>query len=103
MLLYIRSKKNLQMILGGTIMNKTEFINELSKKTGCTTEECVIINEVLESKFIISKKNKNKIVEGIMNRLSFDEAKADEIYNTSMQIITSNVKDKLKHPFRSQD
>lgn len=84
-------------------MNKTEFINELSKETGCTIEECVIINDVLESCFIVSKKSKTKIVDGIMSRLSFDEAKADEIYNTSMHIIASNVKDKLKHPFRSKD
>lgn len=84
-------------------MNKTEFINELSKATNCTQEECVIINDVLESHFFISKKNKDKIITDIMNRLSFDENKADEIYNASMQIISGNVKDKLKHPFRSQD
>lgn len=84
-------------------MNKTEFINELSKATNYTQEECVIINEVLESHFFISKKNKDKIIADLMNRLSFDENKADEVYNASMQIITGNVKDKLKHPFRSQD
>lgn len=84
-------------------MNKTEFINELSKITGCTQEECVIINEVLESQFFISKKNKDKIIADLISRLSFDENKADEIYNASMQIITNNVKDKLKHPFLSQD
>lgn len=84
-------------------MNKTEFINELSKVTNCTQEECVIINEVLESHFFISKKNKDKIIADLISRLSFDENKADEIYNASMQIITCNVKDKLKHPFRSQD
>lgn len=84
-------------------MNKTEFINELSKVTNCTQEECVIINDVLESHFFISKKNKDKIITDLMSRLSFDENKADKIYNASMQIISGNIKDKLKHPFRSQD
>ena len=84
-------------------MNKTEFINELSKITDCTQEECVIINDVLENHFFISKKNKGKIIADLISRLSFDENKAEEIYNASMQIITGNVKDKLKHPFRSQD
>lgn len=84
-------------------MNKTEFICELSKATTCTQEECAIINDVLESHFILSKKKKAEIIADLMNRLDCDENKADEIYNASMQIITGNVKDKLKHPFRSQD
>ena len=44
------------------MVNKTKFINELEKETQLSTEECLIINDVLENNFIIGKKNKNKII-----------------------------------------
>lgn len=84
-------------------MNKTEFIKELAKLTSCTSEECIVINEVMESHFVFSSKNKDEIVADIMNRLSFSSEKASDVYEKAMQLIKGTAKDKLKHPFRSQD
>lgn len=84
-------------------MNKTEFIKELEKLTGCTSEECAVVNEIMESHFVLSSKKKNEIVEDIMNRLSFSDEKASDVYEKAMQLIKNTAKDKLKHPFRSQD
>ena len=84
-------------------MNKTEFIKELEKLTSCTSEECAVVNEIMESHFVFSSKKKNEIVTDIMNRLSFSEEKSSDVYEKAMQLIKDTAKDKLKHPFRSQD
>ena len=36
-----------------------------------------------------------------MEQLNIDNKKANEIYETSMNIITNAIKDKIKHPFKS--
>ena len=84
-------------------MNKTGFINELSEKLGYSIEDCTKINEVIENNFIISRKSKDKIITELINVLNIDEEKADEIYNTSVEIITKSLKGKIKHPFKNQD
>lgn len=84
-------------------MNKTEFIAELSALTNCTIEEATVVNEILEAHFILSKKAKAPVIADISARLGFDEARAEAIYEQSMAIIKSEKKDKMKHPFRSQD
>lgn len=84
-------------------MNKTEFIAELSALTNCTVEEATVVNEVFESHFILSKKAKDPVIAEICARLGFDEARAEAVYEQGMAIIKSEKKDKMKHPFRSQD
>lgn len=84
-------------------MYKEQFINELAAATKLSTDECTKINEILENNMIIGKKNKDKIINSIKEELNFTDDKADEIYETCMSIIGSEIKDKLKHPFRSQD
>ena len=84
-------------------MNKTSFINELSEKLGYSIEECTKINEVIENNFIISRKSKDKIISELGNVLNIDEIKAEEIYNTSVEIITKSKKNRIKHPFKSQE
>lgn len=84
-------------------MNKTDFINELQKRTNFNKEHCTIINDVLENNFIFGKKNKGMIIEELKIKLNIDETSADEIYNISMNIINSTVKNKIIHPFRSKD
>ncbi len=43
-------------------MNKKEFISELSKRLSYPKEKCFTINDILESNFFVSKKNKDKII-----------------------------------------
>lgn len=84
-------------------MNKSEFIKELSKQTGYDEERCKKINDVIEDTFLIGKKNKEKMIASFIEKLGIDENEANKIYESAMQIIGSGVKDKLRHPFKSQD
>ena len=84
-------------------MNKSEFIEELKNATSYSEEKCIIINDILENNFIIGKKGKEKIVESFKEKLSISDEIADELYNACINILGSEIKEKLKHPFKSQD
>lgn len=84
-------------------MNKSEFIEALSHELSYPKEEGIIINDILESNFFISKKSKDKIINELISRLSITEVEAEKIYDTACSIIKEEVKNKLKHPFKSKD
>ena len=84
-------------------MNKSEFIKELSKQTGYDEEKCIVINSIVEDTFKIGKKNKDKMIEKFEEQISLDENEANKLYETVISIIGSELKNKLKHPFKSQD
>ena len=84
-------------------MNKEKFINKMIEKLNIDKNTAIIINNVLENNNIISKKNKNKIVNDLMNELKIDLEKSEDIYEKVMDIITTAIKNKLRHPFKSQD
>lgn len=83
-------------------MNKKEFINELSKELNYEIEKCIIINDILENNFFISKKNKDIIIKQIIDKLEVSIEEANKIYNISINIVKEEVKNKLKHPFKSK-
>lgn len=84
-------------------MNKTEFINELSKRLSYSEEQCIIINDILETNFFISKKNREKIIEDLIQRLNIENTQAEDIYSTAVSIFNEEIKNKIKHPFKSKD
>lgn len=84
-------------------MNKNGFINELSRQTGYGEEKCILINDVIENHFIFGKKNKNKIIQDLQLKASLSEDDSENVYDISMKIITGEIKNKLKHPFRNQE
>ncbi len=84
-------------------MNKKEFIKKLEELTGLDSNECIIINSILEDNFIIGKNNKEKIIENVMIQLSKTREESERLYETAMSIIGTGIKNKLKHPFKSQD
>lgn len=84
-------------------MNNKEFIRELENKLSYSKDKCIIINQILESNFFISKKNKDKIIEEFILKLNVNYEEAINIYNTSVNIINNEIKNKLKHPFKSKD
>lgn len=53
------------------IMNKEEFIENLSEQTGLTKEESLIVNNILENIFFISKRYKDKIISEIVISLKY--------------------------------
>ena len=81
-------------------LNKTEFINELSSQLSYSKDKCIIINEILESNFFISKKNKDKIIEEFIRKLEINYEEAIEIYDIAIKIINDEIKNKLKNPFK---
>ena len=84
-------------------MNKKGFIKELSKQTGYDEEKCILINNVIENYFIFGRKNKDKIIKDLQTKASLNEDDSENVYDISMKIITGEIKNKLKHPFRGQN
>ena len=84
-------------------MNKHGFIEELEKQTGLSKDKCIIINDCFEENFLIGKKNKEKTINLLKENLNIDEEKADELYNTVSSIIATQIKEKIKHPFKGND
>ena len=76
-------------------MNKHEFINKLSKELNYTEEKCIIINDVLENNFFISKKNKDKIISELVLKLEVSLEDANKIYETCVKIITEQIKNNV--------
>lgn len=83
-------------------MNKSEFIDTLSKRLSYSKEKCIIINDILERNFFISKKNKNKIIENFIQKLELSETEANYVYDVAVKIVNDEIKYKLKHPFKNQ-
>ena len=84
-------------------MNKTKFLEQLQKETKLTEKDTIVVADILDEFFVFGKKNKDKIINAIKEKLNLTDEKADEIYNIAMSIISKNIKEKLKHPFRTQD
>lgn len=84
-------------------MNKSEFIKELVRITKYSESDCIIINNILEDNFFISKKSKDKIISEIVIKLHINIEEATNLYDIAKEIINNQVKEKLKHPFRNQD
>lgn len=84
-------------------MNKMGFIKELSKQTGYDEQKCILINNIIENYFIFGRKNKDKIIKDLQIKTSLNEDDAENVYDIGVKIITMEIKDKLKHPFKSQN
>jgi len=84
-------------------MNKYGFIKELSNQTGYEEENCKLINSIIEDSLIIGKKNKEKMIEKFEMKLNFDKIQSNNLYETVMNILGKEIKNKLKHPFKSEN
>ena len=81
-------------------MNKEKFIKTLKGKLNIDENTAAIINNILENDNIFGRKNKDKIINEMMDALKIDLEKAKEIYEKVIEIISSAIKNKIKHPFR---
>lgn len=84
-------------------MNKKDFIEKLMKQTGYDEEKCSIVNDILESHFLIGKNQKEKIITDFIEKLSIDREESNELYNNCVSILSSGLKEKIRHPFKSKD
>ena len=84
-------------------INKKSFINQLQDNTNLSYEECLIVNNILENNFIFNKKKKEKVINELILQLNINDERENEIYDVIMQFISSKIKEKIKHPFKSYD
>lgn len=84
-------------------MNKRIFVNELEKQTNYNNEQCMIIVNILEINFLVGKNNKDKTINELIKKLNISVEEARNIYNVSSNIIKSEIKRKILHPFRNQN
>ena len=82
-------------------MNKIKFIKKLQEETNYSEDKCVLINNVLESNSIIGKKNKEKIISDLISK-EFTEDDAENVYDIAVNIIIYEIKNKIRHPFKSK-
>ena len=80
-------------------MNKQKFINKLQEETNYSNEKCILINDILENSSLFGKNNKEKIITELINN-SFSKEEAENIYNITSNIIKSEIKNKITHPFK---
>ena len=76
-------------------MNKTDFIAELCKKTGLSTEDGSKVNNNLLG-------NAAKIISQIAEKLNISEEQAQDILAKAKDIIGGGIMDKIKNPFGGQ-
>ncbi len=81
-------------------MNKTNFIAELCKKTGLSTEDGSKVNDVIENNNLLG--NAAKIVSQIAAKLNISEEQAQDILAKAKDIIGGGIMDKIKNPFGGQ-
>ncbi|MBR1654431.1 MAG: hypothetical protein IJ690_05750 [Clostridia bacterium] len=84
-------------------MNKTEFIKELTEKTGYDEEKCIVINSIIEDTFFVGVNNKEKMKAKLIEKMGVSEEEADKIYNSAMEIIARGMLNKMIHPFNKKD
>ena len=84
-------------------MNKERFLQKLKEELNVESTQANIINNIIETNNIFGKKNKEKIINDFIEQLNIDDEKANEIYEKTLSLISTIIKNKIKHPFKSQD
>lgn len=84
-------------------MNKQGFIKALMEELNYDEEYARKVSDILEDNFFIGRKNSEKTTKDLMDKLNISYEEADKIFNKCRDIITHEIKEKLKHPFKSQD
>ena len=68
-----------------------EIITKIMEATGRTEAEAMKIDEVLNSHFIVGRKQKDKIMNDFCAALGISAEEADELYNQCMEIIVKGI------------
>lgn len=68
--------------------NIKEKLKEITKRND---EEVTIIDDILNSHFVIGKNNKEKIITDFKERLNIDNEEADNLYNICSEIIVKGI------------
>lgn len=82
-------------------MNKRGYIERLKKELNMDEEKVITIESIMEDSFIIGKKNKETKINKLIEVLNINGEEANHIYEVASSIIAEEIKNKIKHPFRS--
>lgn len=64
---------------------------KLKELTNRSDEEINVINEILNSHFIVGKNNKEKIIAEFKEKLNLSDEEADNLYNQCSEIIVKGI------------
>lgn len=64
---------------------------KLKELTNMSDEEINVIDEILNSHFIVGKNNKEKIISDFKEKLNLNDEEADKLYNQCSEIIVKGI------------
>lgn len=82
-------------------MNKRELIERLATTANLSINDSEASVNIIENNNIFSSKNKESIINKLIDKLDIDEIKAQGIYDNFMNLIKKGIKNRIKHPFKS--
>lgn len=77
-------------------LNKKGFIKALSEKLNYREDTCMMIHDILENNFFISRKSRDKIIQELVSRLEISEEEAINIYETAKAILNDEIQRQIK-------
>ena len=83
-------------------MSNRKVLEKVNEKLKLDTSSLSVFSSVVNDIPVIGKRNKKLMIKRFMNELKVDESTATYYYETFKEIITTIIKDKLKHPFRKK-
>lgn len=84
-------------------MNKTGFIMQLAERLNITEEQAAMVDETVDAHPIIGRNSKLAVIAEIKEKLGTDDEAAKRISDTASELIASNIRNKLLHPFGGND
>ena len=84
-------------------MNKTGFIMQLADRLNITEEQAAQEDEIIEDHHIVGRNSKLAGIAEINDKLGTDDETAKQISDTASELIASNIRNKLLHPFGGND
>lgn len=76
---------------------------QLAEKLNITEEQAAQVDEIIETHPIIGKNSKLAVIAEIKEKLGTDDETAKQISDTASELIASNIRNKLLHPFGGND
>ena len=84
-------------------MNNQQVMKKVNDELKLDDKSLLTFSNIVNDIPVVGKSNKDKIIKEFVKQLDVDESIAEHYYEVFYEIITTAIKDKLKHPFKSQD
>ena len=81
-------------------MNNKQIMEKVNDTLRLDDKSLLIFSNIVNDIPIVGKSNREKIIKEFIEQLNVDEITAEHYYDVFSEVITTAIKDKLKHPFR---